>query len=100
MKPSKGEEKELCENMWYCVTVISMAERPIQLKEKIENASVSVYECLEWKDVYNNVPDIHSTEIIDQPKTLTHTNITQIHPAHVCLHLSSFFDNTYNIHCV
>lgn len=27
---------------------------------------------LKWKDVYNNVPDIHSTEIIDQLQTHTH----------------------------
>lgn len=70
------------------------------IKEKIANARRC--ECLKWKDVYNNVPDIHSTEIIDQPiHTHTHTHIhTQIHRALACLHLSSFFDLTYNMHSV
>lgn len=70
MKPNKREDA----NMWYCVTVnINMAKRPVQLTERKlrmqESASASASVCLKWKDVYNNVPDIHSTEIIDQPNT-------------------------------
>lgn len=64
----RRNENEICVKTCdtVCVTVIGMAKRPIQLKEKIENGRECVSEYLKWKDVYNNVPDIHSTEIIDQ----------------------------------
>lgn len=73
-----------------------MAKKPVQLTERKlrmqESASASASVCLKCKDVYNNVPDIHSTEIIDQPniyaprtRTLAEIHTRRLH-VYTCRH--------------